>query len=66
VRAAGATTLTVLARLRHSHSYRKLATVHTNSLGYWTLHSSTAAEVWRVRWVSPTGVRYEGPPIKAS
>jgi hypothetical protein len=64
--AIGATSLTVLVKLRHSHSYRKVATVTTNSLGYWTLRSSTRGEVWRVRWVSPTGVRYEGPPIKAS
>jgi hypothetical protein len=64
--AIGATTLTVLVKLPHSHSYRKAATVHTNSLGYWALHSSTRGEVWRVRWVSPTGVRYEGPPIRPS
>jgi hypothetical protein len=64
--AAGATTVTVLARLKGSHSYRTLKTVTTDSLGYWTLHSSVRAQLWRVRWTSPTGVRYEGPPIKAS
>jgi hypothetical protein len=42
-----------------------LKTVTTNSLGYWTLRSSTAGSHWRVRWTSPTGVKYEGPPIGA-
>ncbi len=37
----------------------------TNSRGYWSLSSSTPGEYWRVRWTSPTGVKYEGPPIKA-
>ena len=66
VRPAGkATTVTVFVRSRHSRSYRKLATVTTNSLGYWNLRSSKAGVAWRVRWVSAAGVRYEGPPIGA-
>jgi hypothetical protein len=63
--ATGATTVTVLARLKGSKSYRTLKNVATNGLGYWSLSSSTRAQLWRVRWTSPTGVRYEGPPIKA-
>ena len=64
--AAGkATTVTVLVRRKGSSKYRTLRNVRTNSLGYWTLSSSTPGSLWRVRWVSPEGVRYEGPAIHA-
>jgi hypothetical protein len=62
--ATGATQLTVLVLLKGSHSYRTLKTVTTNSLGYWTLHTSVRGQYFRVRWTSPEGARYEGPPIK--
>jgi hypothetical protein len=66
VRPAGkATTVTVLVRARGARAYRKLATVNTDSLGYWGLRSSAAGFAWRVRWVSPAGGKYEGPPIGA-
>jgi hypothetical protein len=61
----GATKVTVLVQSKGSHKYKTLKTVTTNSGGYWTLHSSTAGARWRVRWVSPAGVKYEGPPIAA-
>ncbi len=61
----GATNVTVLVRKKGSKSYRTLRTIKTNSLGYWAFNSSTAGQYWRVRWVSPAGVKYEGPPIKA-
>jgi hypothetical protein len=61
----GATKVTVLVQLKGSRTYKTLKTVATNSLGYWTLHSSTKGVHWRVRWVSPTHVKYEGPPISA-
>jgi hypothetical protein len=61
----GATKVTVLVQRKGSRKYRTLKTITTNSLGYWTLRSSTRGLHWRVRWVSPTGVRYEGPPIAA-
>ena len=64
--ANGPTTVTVLVRLKGSRSYRTLKVVATDARGYWTLRSSVRGQLWRVRWVSPTGVRYEGPPIKAS
>jgi Cellulase (glycosyl hydrolase family 5) len=64
--ATGATKVTVLVRPKHSRHYRTLRTVTTNSAGYWSLSSSTSGELWRVRWTSPTGVKYEGPPIKAT
>jgi hypothetical protein len=63
--ALGATSVTVLAQLKGSKSFRVLKSVHTNGLGYWTLHSSTPAVSWRVRWTSPAGVKYEGPSIRA-
>jgi hypothetical protein len=62
----GATSATVLVRRRGSRHYTRLATVHTNSLGYWSLHSSVSGIDWRVRWASPGHVTYEGPPIGSS
>ena len=63
--AQGATRLTILIRSGHSSRYRVLKTIRTDSHGYWTLNSSTPATYWRVRWTSPAGVTYEGPPIRA-
>ncbi|HEX7609555.1 MAG TPA: hypothetical protein VF380_02680 [Solirubrobacteraceae bacterium] len=63
--AGGATRVTVLVRLRGAHSYRTLKTVGTDRLGYWGFSSSARGLTWRVRWTSPTGARYEGPPIRA-
>ena len=63
--AAGATKVTVLVRPKRSKRYRTLRTITTSSLGYWSLSSSTPGEYWRVRWTSPEGVKYEGPPIRA-
>jgi hypothetical protein len=60
-----ATKVTVLVEARGSKRFRKLATVATNSLGYWTLRSSTAGVRWRVQWKSLAGLSYEGPPIRA-
>lgn len=59
----GATKVTVLVQPKGSRKFRTLKTVTTNSLGYWSLSSSTRGAFWRVRWVSPTGAKYEGPPI---
>ena len=55
----------MLVRPKGSKRYRTLRTVTTNSLGYWSFNSSTPGEYWRVRWTSPAGVKYEGPPIRA-
>jgi hypothetical protein len=63
--ADGATKVTVLVQLRGSKRYRALKTVSTDSGGYWTMSSSTRGVHWRVRWTSPTGRKYEGPPIGA-
>jgi hypothetical protein len=62
---AGVTKATVLVKLRGAHGYRTLKTVTTNGAGYWSFNSSTRGTAWRVRWVSPAGVKYEGPPIGA-
>jgi hypothetical protein len=64
--AGGATKVTVLYEPAGSRKYRTLKVVSTNSLGYWTLNSSVQASHWRVRWISPSKVKYEGPPIAAS
>ncbi len=43
-----------------------LLTKHTNSLGYWTAHSSyRSGRRWRVRWTAPSGAVYVGPAIRA-
>jgi Cellulase (glycosyl hydrolase family 5) len=62
----GATKVTILVKAKGSKKYRVLKTQATNSLGYWSFASSTAGVDWRVRWTSPAGVKYEGPPIGAS
>ncbi len=61
----GATKVSVLVRAKGSKRYRTLRTVKTNGRGYWSFSSTTAGEYWRVRWTSPKGVKYEGPPIRA-
>jgi hypothetical protein len=61
----GATRVTVLVQSSGSRRYKTLKTVATDGLGYWTLRSSTRGAHWRVRWISPTGVKYEGPAIGA-
>jgi hypothetical protein len=58
-----ATKVTVLVRLKGAEGYKTFKTVATNGAGYWGLNTSTRGQLWRVRWVSPTGVKYEGPPI---
>ncbi len=63
--ATGATKVTVLVKLKGARRYRKLKALTTNSQGYWALNSSTRGVSWRVQWTSPSGVKYEGPPIRA-
>ena len=61
--ATGPTKVTVLIQPKGSKRFRILRTVQTNSLGYWSFDSSAQGSYWRVRWISPAGVKYEGPPI---
>lgn len=63
--ATGGTKVTVLVKPKGSRRFGTLKTVSTNSQGYWALSSSRKGLQWRVRWASPTGVKYEGPPIGA-
>lgn len=55
----------LIKRTKRARKYTTLKTVTTNALGYWSLRSSVQGVAWRVRWVSPTGVKYEGAPIAA-
>jgi hypothetical protein len=64
--AAGKTKVTVLIRRKGSSAYKTLKTVSTDSRGYWTLGSSVKGTAWRVKWKSPQGRTYEGPPIGAN
>lgn len=62
----GATHVTILVKTRGSKRYRVLKRQQTNSLGYWSFTSSVHGTSWRVQWKSPSGVKYEGPPIGAN
>jgi hypothetical protein len=64
--ASGATKVTILVKAKGAKKYKALKTQSTNSLGYWSFTSSVPGTSWRVRWTSPTGVKYEGPPIGAN
>jgi hypothetical protein len=64
--ATGSTKVTILIKRRGSRRYTVLKTQSTNSLGYWSFSSRVRGTSWRVRWTSPSGARYEGPPIGAS
>jgi hypothetical protein len=64
--ATGASKVTILVKTKGAKQYRVLKTQGTNSLGYWSFTSGVSGTSWRVRWTSPAGVRYEGPPIAAN
>lgn len=64
--AEGATTIKVSVQPKGSKSYKTLASVQTDSAGYWKLSSVVRGSHWRVSWRSPTGVSYNGPPIGAN
>jgi hypothetical protein len=61
----GATKVTILVRRKGSKGYRTLKTTGTDSRGYWSFSSGVQGVYWRVKWVSPQGKTYEGPPIRA-
>jgi len=63
--ATRATRVTVLVKGAHARRYRVLSTLTTDALGHWSTTSSVRGASWRVRWTSPAGVVYEGPPIGA-
>lgn len=59
----GATQATILVKRKGARKYTTLKTVATDALGYWSFNSSTQGTAWRVRWVSPSGAKYEDSPI---
>lgn len=65
--AVGVTHVDVLVQDSGSRRARVLRRgVTTDRLGYWRLRVSDArARSWRVRWTSPSGTTYVGPPIRA-
>lgn len=64
--ASGSTKATILIkRSKHAKHYTKLRTVRTNSLGYWHFNSRRHGVAWRVRWISPSKVKYLGAPVAA-
>jgi hypothetical protein len=66
VRPAGTSTRLALEVERSGSSHWMVLTfVNTNSRGYWTLKAPAAGSRWRVRWTSPEGTLYLGPPIRA-
>jgi hypothetical protein len=62
----GATKVRVQVQPKGSKGFRTLKLVQTNSLGYWTLNSSTQGAHWRVSWRGPSGKVYNGPSIGAT
>jgi hypothetical protein len=63
--ATEATAVTIEARRSGASRFTVLASVRTDAAGYWTLTSTVAERQWRVRWVSPQGKAYVGPPMRA-
>lgn len=63
--ATKSTSVTVLVLRPRSKRWQVLRSVRTGASGYWSFRSNVKGALWHVRWSSPAGVRYEGPPIKA-
>ncbi|MGO9490410.1 MAG: hypothetical protein ACLQBB_15470 [Solirubrobacteraceae bacterium] len=63
--AGGATSVTVEVKRPGARRFKVLQQVGTNSAGYWTLTSAVSVSQWRVHWLSPAGVSYTGPAIRA-
>jgi hypothetical protein len=61
--ATGSTKVTILVKTRDAKKYRVLKVATTDSLGYWGFTSAVVGVDWKVSWTSPSGVKYEGPPI---
>jgi len=63
--ASGVTTATLEIRSKGG-SYRKLATVQTDSRGYFTKSAGNASgREWRLVWTAPDGTTYRGAPTRA-
>ena len=64
--AQGATSAEILVERAPRRRFVKLAAVHTDAAGYFQLRSRVHGVAWKLRWVSPEGSVYEGPPIALS
>ena len=64
--AHGATSAELLIERRRGGPYTLLAHVRTGSLGYFVLRSRVRGLFWKLRWIGPGGVRYEGFPMPAT
>jgi hypothetical protein len=66
VRPATGSTLTVQYSSDGGRSWHGLATEHAGARGAWSATGRfVAGRRWRVRWVSPAGTVFTGPPIRA-
>jgi hypothetical protein len=64
--ARGPTSAQVLIKHTRGDPYTLLARVRTGPLGYFVLRSRVPGRFWKIRWIGPRGVRYEGFPMPAS
>ncbi|MHB1537217.1 MAG: cellulase family glycosylhydrolase [Solirubrobacteraceae bacterium] len=60
-----ATKVTILIQRPKARSFSVLKTVRTGRGGYWTFKSNVKGSYWKVRWISPSGKKYEGTRIGA-
>jgi GH35 family endo-1,4-beta-xylanase len=64
--AAGVTQATLSYRNGSKGSFRKLATVTTNKLGYFSRRTSyRKSRQYELTWTAPDGTKYSGTPIRA-
>jgi hypothetical protein len=61
--ASGATRVTVLVRAPGARDFSVWRVLGTESLGYWHASAPIRGAIWRVRWRSPGGARYEGAAV---
>jgi hypothetical protein len=64
--ASGVTRAQIFIQRGRGQRFQPLATVRTGPRGYWLLRSPVSGSYWRVRWTSPRGAVYLGPPIPAT
>jgi hypothetical protein len=62
---AGQTSAVVYVQRGSSTRWTALATVHTDHRGYFSITSTVAGSHWELRWTSPSGTKYSGPPIRS-
>jgi hypothetical protein len=61
VRPAAGKTTALLQWSSNGRTWHKLATVHTNSRGYFTRKAALrSGRRWRLQWTSPSGTTFRG------